>query len=84
VALAGPGSAAVGVRQRAIKHSARCLPSHFHHLMALGRLEVIFPDCLDEQFPLYALRPSRHLPPNTRAFLDFVIATIRSRSARPH
>src|ERR1700677_3700068 len=43
-----------------------------------GRLEVIFPDWLDERFPLYALHPSRHhLPPKTRAFLDFVIATLK-------
>jgi DNA-binding transcriptional LysR family regulator len=44
-----------------------------------GRLEVIFPDWLDERFPLYALHPSRnYLPPKTRAFLDFVIATVKS------
>ena len=44
-----------------------------------GRLEVVFPDWLDEQFPLYALHPSRnYLPPKTRAFLDFVIATVKS------
>ena len=48
-------------------------------LIASGRLEVIFPDWLDEQFPLYALHPSRnYLPPKTRAFLDFVIATVKS------
>jgi DNA-binding transcriptional LysR family regulator len=44
-----------------------------------GRLEVVFPDWLDERFPLYALHPSRnYLPPKTRAFLDFVIATVKS------
>jgi DNA-binding transcriptional LysR family regulator len=55
-------------------------------LIENGRLEVIFPDWLDEQFPLYALHPSRrhHPRPKTRAFLDFVIATVKSRSARPH
>jgi DNA-binding transcriptional LysR family regulator len=48
-------------------------------LIESGRLEVIFPDWLDEQFPLYALHPSRnYLPPKTRAFLDFVIATVKS------
>ncbi|XWK75671.1 substrate binding domain-containing protein [Tunturiibacter lichenicola] len=47
--------------------------------IASGRLEVVFPDWVDEQFLLYALHPSRHyLPPKTRAFLDFVIATIKS------
>src|ERR1700722_8223042 len=46
-----------------------------------GRLEVIFPDWLDERFPLYALHPSRnYLPPKTRAFLDFVIATVKSQA----
>jgi DNA-binding transcriptional LysR family regulator len=48
-------------------------------LMESGRLEIIFPDWLDERFPLYALHPSRnYLPPKTRAFLDFVIATVKS------
>jgi DNA-binding transcriptional LysR family regulator len=43
------------------------------------RLEIIFPDWLAERFPLYASHPSRnHLPPKTRAFLDFVIATVKS------
>jgi DNA-binding transcriptional LysR family regulator len=45
-----------------------------------GRLEVVFPGWLDERFPLYALHPSRnYLPPKTRAFLDFVIATVSRR-----
>ncbi len=48
-------------------------------LIQSGRLEVIFPDWLDERFPLYALHPSRnYLPPKTRAFLDFVIETVKS------
>ena len=48
-------------------------------LIESGRLEIIFPDWLDERFPLYALHPSRnYLPPKTRAFLDFVIATVKS------
>jgi DNA-binding transcriptional LysR family regulator len=46
-----------------------------------GRLEVIFADWLGERFPLFALHPSRnYLPPKTRAFLDFVIATVKSRT----
>jgi DNA-binding transcriptional LysR family regulator len=45
--------------------------------IATGRLEVVFPDWLDEKFPLYALYPSRlHLPPKTQAFLEFVTATV--------
>ena len=48
-------------------------------LIESGRLEVIFPDWLDERFSLYALHTSRHhLPPKTRAFLDFVTATVKS------
>jgi DNA-binding transcriptional LysR family regulator len=48
-------------------------------LIESGRLEVIFPDWLDERFPLYALHPSRnYLPPKTRAFLDFVTAMVKS------
>ncbi|MGV8917040.1 MAG: LysR family transcriptional regulator [Pseudomonas sp.] len=39
-----------------------------------GRLIELFPDWPDEQFPLYALYPSRHLPPaKVRAFLEFAI-----------
>jgi DNA-binding transcriptional LysR family regulator len=50
-------------------------------LIESGRLEVVFPEWLDERFPLYALHPSRnHLPPKTRAFLDFVIATVKSQT----
>jgi DNA-binding transcriptional LysR family regulator len=38
-----------------------------------GKLIDLFPDWPDEDFPLYALYPSRkHLPAKTRAFLDFV------------
>ena len=48
-------------------------------LIESGRLEVIFPDWLDERFPLLALHPSRnYLPPKTRAFLDLVTATVKS------
>ncbi|AIY40456.1 Transcriptional regulator [Collimonas arenae] len=40
-----------------------------------GRLVELFPDWRDEQFPLYALYPSRHLPPaKVVAFLEFVTA----------
>jgi DNA-binding transcriptional LysR family regulator len=60
---------------------AQLLELGIESLIESGRLEVIFPDWLDERFPLYALHPSRnYLPPKTRAFLDFVIATVKSRS----
>ena len=43
-----------------------------------GRLVDLFPDWPDEYFPLYALYPSRHLPPaKVRAFLEFVVALSR-------
>ncbi len=39
-----------------------------------GDLIDLFPDWPDEKFPLYALYPSRHLPPaKLRAFIDFVV-----------
>ena len=39
-----------------------------------GDLIDLFPEWPDERFPLYALYPSRHLPPaKLRAFLDFVL-----------
>ena len=45
--------------------------------LAQGRLVDLFPDWPDETFPLYALYPSRHLPPaKVRAFLDFVLALL--------
>ena len=60
---------------------AQLLEVKIESLIESGRLEVIFPDWLDERFPLYALHPSRnYLPPKTRAFLDFVIATVKSRT----
>jgi DNA-binding transcriptional LysR family regulator len=60
---------------------AQLLELGIESLIESGRLEVIFPDWLDERFPLYALHPSRnYLPPKTRAFLDFVIATVNSPS----
>jgi DNA-binding transcriptional LysR family regulator len=60
---------------------AQLLELGIKSLIESGRLEVIFPDWLDERFPLYALHPSRnYLPPKTRAFLDFVIATVNSRT----
>jgi DNA-binding transcriptional LysR family regulator len=42
-------------------------------LFASGHVVNVFPDWLDERFPLYAFHPSRrHVPAKTRAFLDFV------------
>jgi DNA-binding transcriptional LysR family regulator len=48
-------------------------------LIESGRLEIVFPDWLDERFPLYALHPSRnYLPQKKREFFDFVIARVKS------
>jgi DNA-binding transcriptional LysR family regulator len=47
-------------------------------MLSGGRLVNVFPDWPDERFPLYALHPSRrHLPPKTRAFLDFIVELLR-------
>jgi DNA-binding transcriptional LysR family regulator len=44
-----------------------------------GELIDLFPDWPDEKFPLYALYPSRHLPPaKLRAFIDFVLELTNS------
>lgn len=59
---------------------AQVLELGVESLLANGRLVKLFPEWDDELFPLNALYPSRqHLPPKTRTFLDFVVATIRSR-----
>ncbi|BAB53629.1 LysR family transcriptional regulator [Mesorhizobium japonicum] len=43
------------------------------HLIQQGALVEVLPDWRGESFPLYALYPSRHLPPaKVRAFIDFV------------
>jgi DNA-binding transcriptional LysR family regulator len=43
------------------------------HLIDRGALVEILPGWQGESFPLYALYPSRHLPPaKVRAFIDFV------------
>jgi DNA-binding transcriptional LysR family regulator len=43
-----------------------------------GRLVNLFPDWIDERYPLYAYHPSRHhVPAKTRVFLDFVVALMR-------
>lgn len=47
-------------------------------LLDQARLVELFPDWPDERFPLYALHPSRHLPPaKVRAFIDFVLEALR-------
>ena len=49
-----------------------------------GGLVNLFPDWSDELFPLYALHPSKNLPPaKVRAFLDFVVSTVNSQTWRP-
>jgi DNA-binding transcriptional LysR family regulator len=51
--------------------------------LAAGELVQILADWAEERFPLYAIHPSRHLPPaKVRAFLDFVLASIASPAAR--
>lgn len=48
-------------------------------LLREGRLIDLFPDWPDEMFPLYALYPSRSLPPaKLRAFVDFVLNLTRN------
>jgi DNA-binding transcriptional LysR family regulator len=43
-----------------------------------GSLVNLFPDWMDERYPLYAYYPSRHhVPAKTRVFLDFVVALTR-------
>jgi DNA-binding transcriptional LysR family regulator len=46
-------------------------------MLASGVLVNLFPDWTDELFPLYALHPSKNLPPaKVRAFLDFIIEAV--------
>jgi DNA-binding transcriptional LysR family regulator len=46
-------------------------------MLANGDLVNLFPDWTDELFPLYALHPSKNLPPaKVRAFLDFIIEAV--------
>ena len=43
-------------------------------LLASGALVELFPEWPDETFPLYAMRPSRRLPPaKVEAFIDFCL-----------
>ena len=47
-------------------------------LLSCGKLIELFPDWSDERFPLYAFHLSRHVPPaKVRAFLDFVVGSVR-------
>jgi DNA-binding transcriptional LysR family regulator len=51
---------------------AQILALGFESLTASGALVDLFPDWPDETFPMYAIRPSRRLPPAAvEAFLDF-------------
>jgi DNA-binding transcriptional LysR family regulator len=51
---------------------AQMLALGFESLLTGGALVDLFPDWPDERFPLYAIRPSRRLPPaSVEAFLDF-------------
>jgi DNA-binding transcriptional LysR family regulator len=51
---------------------AQILALGFESLITGGALVDLFPDWPDETFPMYAIRPSRRLPPAAvEAFLDF-------------
>ena len=57
---------------------AQVMALGMQELLDQGRLVELFPDWPGERFPLYALHPSRHLPPaKVRAFIDFVLQTLR-------
>lgn len=57
---------------------ARVKASGIEGLLADGRLVELLTDWRGESFPLYALYPSRHLPPaKVRAFIDFVIQLLK-------
>ena len=57
---------------------AQVMALGMQELLEQGRLVELFPDWPGERFPLYALHPSRHLPPaKVRAFIDFVLQTLR-------
>lgn len=48
-------------------------------LFRRGKLVELFPDWPDERYPLYVYYLSRHVPPaRVRAFLDFVIQSVRA------
>jgi DNA-binding transcriptional LysR family regulator len=53
-------------------------------MLASGILVNLFPDWTDELFPLYAVHPSKNLPPaKVRAFLDFIIEAVGFRGLSP-
>jgi DNA-binding transcriptional LysR family regulator len=57
---------------------AQLLEVGSRELLVRGELVNLFPAWSDEQFPVYALHPSRSLPPaRLRAFLDFVVQSAR-------
>jgi DNA-binding transcriptional LysR family regulator len=58
---------------------AQMLALGFEPLIASGALVDLFPDWPGETFPLYAVRPSRRLPPAAvEAFLDFCTEICRA------
>ncbi len=57
---------------------AQVLEVHSRPLIASGALVDLFPDWPDETFPLYAVRPSRRLPPaKVEAFIKFCVEICR-------
>jgi DNA-binding transcriptional LysR family regulator len=54
------------------------------HILDSGRLVELFPDWPGEQFPLYALYPSRqHRAAKVRAFVDFAIEALTGAAEVP-
>lgn len=61
---------------------ARVKASGVRDLLEKGRLVELLPEWEGETFPLYALYPSRHLPPaKVRAFIDFVTELLHADAA---
>ena len=57
---------------------AQVIELGIHDMLADGRLVELFPEWPDETFPLFALYPSRSLPPaKLRASLDFVSEIVK-------
>ena len=67
------------IRQSHVESGCRYGSPNVHQdLLAQGKLIELFPDWPGERFPLYALHPSRHLPPaKVRAFIDFALQIVR-------
>ena len=57
---------------------AQLLALGIEDLLRRGKIVELFPDWPGERFPLYVFHLSRHVPPaKVRAFLDFVVRSVR-------